>query len=153
MWFKKKQKEQKKEEKFPIKDVSLEEVRYAIHEYSRTLPPNVPLKVIIKDDLSIDYTLLAPILKAIPKQTYYMSKETYDLFEEKDKHIAEEMDQIQRAVDNYIAQKKELPVIDHDPYRKVSFYKLEQLNLIKKRPDRDFYITDQEELVTTKKPE
>lgn len=153
MWFKKKKKEKQKEEKFPIKDLSLEEVRYAIREYSRTLPPNVPLKVIINEDLSIDYTLLAPILKAIPKKKYYMSKETYDLFEEGEKHIAEELDYVQRAVDSYIDQKKELPIIDYDPDRKVNFYKLQQLGLINERPKRDFYITDQEELVTTKKPE
>lgn len=152
MWFKKKKKE-KKEKTLPKKDLSLDEVRYAIHEYSRELPPNVPLKIIIKDDLSIDYTLLAPLLKAIPEKTYYMSKETYDLFEEEEKHIAHALDLVQRAVDNYIAQKKELPIIDYDPYRKVSFFKLEQLNLIDERLEMDFYITDQEQLVTTVKPE
>ncbi|WP_018933415.1 DUF3939 domain-containing protein [Gracilibacillus lacisalsi] len=149
MWFKKKKKEAKK---FPTKDISLEEVRSAIHEYSRDLPPNIPLKILIKDDLSLDYTLLAPILKAIPSKKYYMSKETYDLFEEEDKHIAQALDQVQQAVDQYIAQKKELPIIDHDPYRRVNFFKLEQLNLISERPEVDFYITDQEQLVTTIKP-
>ncbi|MGP4041941.1 DUF3939 domain-containing protein [Gracilibacillus sp. D59] len=149
MWFKKKQKETKK---FPTKDISLAEVRSAIQEYSKELPPNIPLKILIKDDLSIDYSLLAPILKAIPTKKYYMSKETYDLFEEEDKHIAQALDQVQQAVDQYIEQKKELPIIDYDPYRKVNFFKLEQLNLIKERPEMDFYITDQEQLVTTIKP-
>ncbi|WP_268748338.1 DUF3939 domain-containing protein [Gracilibacillus boraciitolerans] len=81
-----------------------------------------------------------------------MSKETYDLFEEEDKHIAYALDTIQRAVDNYIAQKKELPIIDYDPYRKVSMHKLEQLKLIDERPEMEFYITDEEQLVTTVKP-
>ncbi len=80
-----------------------------------------------------------------------MSKETYDLFEEEERHIAVALDQVQRALDQYIAQKKSLPIIDHDPYRKVSFFKLEQLNLIQERPEIDFFITDQEYLVTTKK--
>lgn len=57
MRFKKKEKEAKK---FPIKDISFEEIKYAVHEYSRELPPNIPLKILIKDDLSLDYTLLAP---------------------------------------------------------------------------------------------
>ncbi|WP_208590431.1 DUF3939 domain-containing protein [Gracilibacillus suaedae] len=149
MWFKKKRKEAKK---FPTRDISLEEVRSAIHEYSRDLPPNIPLKILIKDDLSLDYTLLAPILKAIPSKKYYMSKETYDLFEEEDKHIAQALDLVQQAVDQYIAQKNELPIIDHDPYHRVNFFKLEQLNLINERPEMDFYITDQEQLVTTIKP-
>ncbi|MDX8045738.1 DUF3939 domain-containing protein [Gracilibacillus sp. S3-1-1] len=149
MWFKKRK---DKKEKFPTKAISLEEVRSAIHTYSKDLPPNIPLKILIQDDLSLDYTLLAPILKAIPEKNYYMSKETYDLFEEEDKHIAHALDQVQQAVDQYIAQTKELPVIDHDPYRKVNFFKLEQLNLINERPEMDFYITDQEQLVTTEKP-
>ncbi|WP_058308200.1 DUF3939 domain-containing protein [Gracilibacillus massiliensis] len=149
MWFKKKAKEAKI---FPVRDVSFEEIQSAIHQYSQDLPPNIPLKILVKDDLSLDYTLLAPILKANPEKTYYMSKETYDLFEEKDKHIAYALDTVQRAVDNYIAQKKELPIIDYDPYRKVSFHKLEQLKLIDKRPEMDFYITDEEQLVTTIKP-
>ncbi|WP_244535097.1 DUF3939 domain-containing protein [Gracilibacillus kekensis] len=149
LWFKKKKKEA---EKFPVKEVSFEEIKYAVHEYSRDLAPNIPLKILVKDDLSLDYTLLAPILKAIPDKTYYMSKETYDLFEEEDKHIAYALDTVQRAVDNYIAQKKELPIIDYDPYRKVSFHKLEQLKLIDERPEMDFYITDEEQLVTTIKP-
>ncbi|WP_163537114.1 DUF3939 domain-containing protein [Gracilibacillus sp. YIM 98692] len=150
-WFMKKKKHH--QEKYPVKDISYHELKRAIRTFSKDLPPKIPLKVIINDDLSIDYTLLAPILKAIPKDTFYMSKETYEIFEEKDLPIAIALDQVQQAVDQYLAQKNELPVIDHDPYQKVNFFKLEQLQLIQERPDMDFYITDQENLVTTKKPQ
>ncbi|UOQ86562.1 DUF3939 domain-containing protein [Gracilibacillus salinarum] len=151
MWFKKKK--TAKEKTYPIKDISLEEVRHAIHAFSKELPADIPLKIVAKDDLSLDYSLLAPFLKGIPEKNYYMSKETYDLFEEEEKHIPLALDQIQHAVDQYIAQTNELPVIDHDPYRKVNFFKLEKLKLIEERPEMDFYITDQEQLVTTVKPE
>ncbi|PWU67769.1 MULTISPECIES: DUF3939 domain-containing protein [Gracilibacillus] len=143
----------KPEDKHPVKEISYAQMKKAIQEYSLELPKNIPLQVLIKDDLSVDHTLLLPYLKAIPKKTFYMSKETYDLFEEEERHIAVALDQVQRAVDQYIAQKKSLPIIDHDPYRKVSFFKLEQLNLIQERPEIDFFITDQEYLVTTKKPQ
>lgn len=148
MWFKK-----KKKEKYPVRDVAIEEIHAAIHQYEKELSENIPLRVLIQEDGSLDLSLLAPFLKAIPKQTYYMSKETYDVFTEDEKHLAEVLDIVQRAVDQYIYQTNSLPIIDHDPYQKVNFFKLEQLGLIKERPDIDFYISDLEHLVTMKKPD
>lgn len=150
MWFFRKREKVKKE--YPIKSISYEEMRDAIREYGKTLPNNVPLGVIIQDNLEVDYQLLAPFLQAIPKEKYYMSKETYEIFTEEEKHIALAIDTIQRAVDHYVDMKKELPVIDDDPYRKVSYHKLEQLQLLKERPMMDFFITDEEYLITRKKP-
>lgn len=152
MWFLRKRK--KEDKKYPIKSISYEEIRDAIREYGKNLPDNVPLGVIIQDNLEIDYQLLAPFLKAVPKEKYYMSKETYEIFPEEEKHIAVAVDTIQRAVDQYVDIKKELPVIDDDPYRRVSYHKLEQLKLLDERPNPiiDFYITDEEYLITRKKP-
>ena len=132
MWFFRKRKK-KEVKQYPVKSISYEEIREAIREYGKTLPNNVPLGVIIQDNLEIDYQLLSPFLKAVPKERYYMSKETYEIFTEEEKHIAEAIDKIQRAVDQYVDIKKELPVIDDDPYRKVSYHKLEQLQLLEKR--------------------
>ena len=117
----------------------------------KQLKDGIHLSIIIKDDLTIDYELLGPYLKAIPKETYYMSKETYEIFPEEKKKLAEEIDMVQRAVDKYMSITKELPVIDGDPYHKVSYFKLEKLNLIAYRPDTTFYITDEEFLITYKK--
>ena len=152
MWFFRKRKK-KEVKQYPVKSISYEEIREAIREYGKTLPNNVPLGVIIQDNLEIDYQLLSPFLKAVPKERYYMSKETYEIFTEEEKHIAEAIDKIQRAVDQYVDIKKELPVIDDDPYRKVSYHKLEQLQLLEKRPSIDFYITKEEYLITRQKPE
>ncbi len=152
MWEKYKKKKEIKKKEYPIKDISFDEVQKAIQLFSRELPKHIPLSVIVNDDLTLDYHLLAPILKGIPKETYYMSKETYDLFEEKDYELAKNLDEVQRAVDKYMDITDELPIISGDPYRKISFHKLHQLNLLKDRPNRDFYITDQEFLVTSEKP-
>lgn len=150
---KKKEKTPSPEETLPVRHVSIDELREAVHKYADSLPKGVQLSVIINEDLTMNYELLAPFLKAIPKETYYMSKETYEIFEEKDKQLAEELDMIQKAVDKYVQQKKELPVIEGDPYHRVSYLKLEKLNLLPYRPDRDFYITDEEFLITHRKPQ
>ncbi|WP_226038054.1 DUF3939 domain-containing protein [Aquibacillus saliphilus] len=155
MWKKNKNKKQKKQAKlpkYPIRDIPLFELKKAIDKYSDQLPNQIPLSVIINDDLTLNFQLLAPFLKGIPEQTYYMTRETYDLFEEKDQQLAFDIDMIQKAVDDYMQQTKELPVINGDPYKKVSFFKLEKLNLIEYRPELAFYLTDEEYLITYKKP-
>lgn len=156
MWFKKKHQaknpENKKEvNQLPKQDVPIEEIRRVIHLFSDKLPNGVELQTIINEDLTINYELLAPYLEAIPNQTYYMSKETYEIFEEKDYQLALDMDHIQRAVDKYIKQTGELPIIDDDSNRKVNYFKLDKLGLISYRPNRDFYITEEEFLITYEK--
>lgn len=154
MWNKqKKAKSNKtKQSKYPMKDISIDELKKSIREYSSNLSKSIPLSVIINDDLSINYQLLAPILKAFPENQYYMSRETYEIFKEEDYQLAVNLDKIQLAVDRYLEQTNKLPVISGDPYKKVSFYKLEKLDLIDERPDEEFYITDEENLITYNKP-
>lgn len=155
MWniFKKKQtQDSKKKREYPIIDISLAELKHAIHEYGMDLPKEIPLSVLINDDLSIDYKLLAPVLKGIPSKSYYMSIETYQLFEEKDQQLAVNFDNVQRAVDAYIQQTNEPPTIHGDPYHKVSYHKLEKLDLLHYRPHQEFYITDEENLITNIRP-
>ncbi|GGM25210.1 hypothetical protein GCM10011351_08690 [Paraliobacillus quinghaiensis] len=155
MWnpFKKKKtNESDKKKDYPIIDISITELKHALHEYGMELPKEIPLSIVVKDDLSIDYQLLAPILKGIPRKNYYMSRETYDLFEEEDRQLAVDFDNVQRAVDTYVQQLDDLPVIHGDPYHKVSYHKLEKLNLLDYRPHAEFYITDEENLITNVRP-
>ncbi|WP_186579106.1 DUF3939 domain-containing protein [Aquibacillus kalidii] len=155
MWKKFNRKESQQAEnqqQYPTKDISFDELKTAIQEYSSQLPREVPLSVLINDDLTIDYQLLAPILKGIPESIFYMSRETYDLFHEQDYALAIELDNVQKAVDDYIRQTNELPIINGDPYKKISFHKLSKLRLLASRPENEYYLTDQEDLVTTIKP-
>ncbi|MDL4842787.1 DUF3939 domain-containing protein [Aquibacillus rhizosphaerae] len=155
MWEKFKRKapiKPKQKKDYPFINISLPEIKRAIQKYSLELPDDIPLSVIINDDLSIDYHLLAPILKGIPKEKYFMSRETYEIYEEQDYKLALEIDMVQKAVDNYMKQTDDLPVIHGDPYKKVSFHKLEKLDLIDYRPAYDFYVTNEEYLITNEKP-
>lgn len=152
MWNrnKKKSRDQKPLEK---QDLSISDVRKAVHAYADAKPSDVPLSVVIKEDLTLDYDLLAPYLKALPYKKYYMSRETYELFEEENKQLAIDIDLVQQAVDQYMKQTQEPPIIDNDPYKRVNYYKLERLHLLQQRPNRDFYLTNEEFMITYKKPE
>jgi hypothetical protein len=154
MWNRKKKQQHKKEEQsLEVRDLSIHEIRKAVHAYADDKPSEVPLSVLIKEDLTLDYELLSPYLHAIPEKNYYMSRETYELFEEEDRDLAHDLDRVQWAVDQYLRQKQELPIIDHDPYKRINYYKLEKLGLLPERPDRDFYLTREEFMITYKKPE
>lgn len=138
---------------YPLIEVTIEEVRKAVREFSDNLPKGVYRTILVKEDNSIDFEQLASILNGVPSKKYYMSKETYDLFEENEKQIPVEMDIVQRAVDQYVKDHKEYPMLKFDPQHRVNCYQLLQEHYLKTQPDIQFYITDLDGLVTHIKPE
>ncbi len=132
----------------PIKDLSIEEVKHAVSQFSKEKPDGVHLSVLIKDNHEIDYFLLAPYLKAIPSKAYYMSKETYEIFE--DLSFAKTIDLIQKAVDQYIDLEGKFPIVDRNQEMKICYLKLNPY--LKDRPTFDTYLTADENLITWKKP-
>ncbi|UOR13184.1 DUF3939 domain-containing protein [Halobacillus amylolyticus] len=153
MWKRKQKKDQSNKDDTPkVKDLSLGEVRKAVHMYADHKPSEIPLSVLIKSDLTLDYQLLSPYLDGIPKKRYYMSRETYELFTEENQQLARDLDRVQQAVDQYMQLTQEPPIIEGDPYKKVSYFMLEGLGLLSDRPERDFYLTNEEFMITYKKP-
>ncbi|MFP7295662.1 AtpZ/AtpI family protein [Neobacillus niacini] len=146
------QRKQNESTEYPIIDVTIDQVRKAVRQFSDNLPKGVYRTIIVQDDNSIDFKQLANILGGIPTKNYYMSKETYDLFEEKDKNIAAEMDMVQKAVDLYVKERKEYPMLRFDPNRRVNYYQLLQENYLKYAPETQFYITELDGLITHIKP-
>ncbi|MCA0969644.1 DUF3939 domain-containing protein [Halobacillus litoralis] len=151
MW---KRKKKSSEDRTPLetRDLSIDEIRKAIHAYSDQKPSHVPLSVLIQDDLTLDYELLSPFLHAKPSKPFYMSRETYELFEEEDYDLAKEIDHVQQAVDAYMKQTQETPVIESDPYKRINYYKLRRLGLLQEKPEREYYLTNEEFMITHKKP-
>jgi hypothetical protein len=133
-------------------EVSVEDVRKAVRSYSELLPKGVYRTILIQDDNSIDSKLLAPFLHGIPSRKFYMSRETYDIFEENEKEIANILDQVQRAVDLYVKEHKEYPVIQYDPLNRVNFPQLLQARCLDTQPDIELYITNYDGLITHLKP-
>ncbi|MEH7109877.1 AtpZ/AtpI family protein [Bacillus sp. JJ1764] len=137
----------------PIIDVDIDDVRKAVRQFSDKLPKGVYRTILVQEDNSIDFTQIVHILGGIPAKNFYMSKETYDLFEEDEKHIPAEMDMVQKAVDQYVKENREYPMLQYDPHRRVNYYQLLQDKYLKKTPDTQFYITDLDGLVTHIKPQ
>lgn len=138
---------------YPIIDVTIDQVRKAVRQFSDNLPKGVYRTIIVQDDNSIDFKQLVTILGGIPSKKFYMSKETYDLFEENEKKIPAEMDMVQKAVDLYVKERKEYPMLQFDPQRRVNYYQLIQESYLKSTPDTQFYITQLDGLITHIRPE
>jgi hypothetical protein len=135
-----------------IIDVTLDEVVKAVRSFSERLPKGVYRTILVNDDFSIDFKQLAHILKGIPSKPFYMSKETYDIFEEKDKEIPPIIDTVQKAVDLYVKEQKKYPMLPYDPLRRVNYYLLIQEHYLEKKPDIELYITDYDGLISHEKP-
>ncbi|SEO70273.1 Protein of unknown function [Amphibacillus marinus] len=142
----------KTKENYPVVDIPLADIKKAIETYALSLPEETPLSILINEDLSLKNSELAPILQALPLKKFYMSLETYDVFDEEGKHLAEELDTIQRAVDHYYNLNNEMPIIHGDPYLKVSFHKLIKHGLLTYRPTHAFYIDPIDKMITHKRP-
>ncbi|MEH7072477.1 DUF3939 domain-containing protein [Neobacillus drentensis] len=138
---------------YPIIDISIEEVRKTIRAFSDNLPKGVYRTILVQEDNSIDFHQLAPLLGGIPSKKFYMSKETYDLFEEHEKEIPIEMDIVQKAVDLFVKEHKEYPMLKFDPHHKVNYFQLKQEKYLKEDPKIQFYITDLDGLITHIKPQ
>ncbi|MDO6656154.1 DUF3939 domain-containing protein [Anaerobacillus sp. 1_MG-2023] len=136
-----------------IIDANLHEIRQAVGAFAEKKRDGISLKVLVKENNELDSSLLAPHLGGIPSKSFYMSKETFELFEEENRHIPFWIDAVQRAVDAYIRSEKAPPIIEGDPYKKISFFKLEKKALLTERPPLDFYFTEQESMVTHRKRE
>ncbi|WP_270179578.1 DUF3939 domain-containing protein [Alkalihalobacillus sp. CinArs1] len=135
-------------ESYNVIDASLEDIRRAVSEFADQKREGISLKVLVLEDNRIDMTLLAPFLKGIPSNPFYMSRETFELFTEQDREIPRWIDKVQNAVDSYVRLEDELPIIEGDPYHKVSIYKLQKKSLIDEKPPFDFYITMEEHMVS-----
>jgi hypothetical protein len=137
---------------YPIIDVTKDQVRNAIRTYSDELPKGVYRTIVVNDDYSIDFSKLTHILKGIPSKPFYMSKETYDVFEEFEKDIPAIMDQVQKAVDAYKRDHQQYPIIQYDSHKKVNYYLLRNEHYLHFKPEIDFYITEYDGIISHIKP-
>ncbi|MEW8970758.1 DUF3939 domain-containing protein [Mesobacillus jeotgali] len=138
---------------WPIIETSVDDIKKAVRIYSDQLPKGVYRTILVKEDNRIDAEQLAPILKGIPSQNFYMSKETYDIFTEEEKNLALTIDKVQKAVDLYVKEHKQYPVLPYDPLHRVNYYQLLKAHCLDTQPEIELYITNYDGLITHKKPE
>lgn len=108
--------------------------------------------VLLKEDQSIDFELLKPFIAEVPEAPFYMSRETFEIFEEAERDIPIYLDKVQRAVDTYIYEHQKKPVIDLDYNQTIDVRRLVHHGYLDEMPPIPFYHTNQEDLITHKKP-
>ncbi|PYZ96931.1 hypothetical protein CR205_14755 [Alteribacter lacisalsi] len=151
MWFKKRKGGNNRNEmKEPeIREVSIDEMRQAVNAYAKQLNPAISLRTIVKDNNEIDCHLLYEQLKCKPDKPFYMSKETFEIFEDPD--YPRWIDQCQVACDQFYLDTGNEPVAEDDPRRKVSIYKIK--DYLREEPPIDLYLHPQDRMVTHREPE
>lgn len=149
MFFRRKRKEQDEKQKV-VKTISviIDDVRLAVNQFAQNLEPGISLRSIVSDNHEIDFELLHSYIGGKPDKPFYMSKETYEIFEEPEypKHI----DFCQIACDQYFLESGQEPVIPGDRSKKISYFKLQ--NYLIQKPPFDLYLDPNDRMVTHRKP-
>lgn len=148
LFFKKQKRNEKGEQRKQI-HVTIDEVRKAVNEYADRLAKGVSLRSIVLDDHSIDFDLLKEVLGGIPDHPFYMSKETFEIFETAE--IPKQIDDVQKAVDQYMQESGEEPVIPGNPDRKISYYLIR--HYLSNEPEIELYLDKNDKMVTHRRPE
>lgn len=140
------EKKKKKEEEVKVKEIeaTIEEVRQAVNEFSLHLDNGISLRSIVLDTHEIDFELLHSYLGGKPVKPFYMSKETFEVFEDPD--YPKEIDHCQIACDQYLLETGEEPVVQGDKTRKISYFKLK--NYLVKKPSVELYLDPNDRMVT-----
>ncbi|OIJ17261.1 hypothetical protein BKP37_01800 [Anaerobacillus alkalilacustris] len=149
MFFKKRKSKQKGEVKEQIINVTIDQVRQAVNEYADGLKQGISLRTLILDDHSIDFHLLKGTLKGLPSQPFYMSKETFEIFETAE--LPKQIDNVQKAVDQYMQETGEEPIIPGNPDRRISYYLIR--HYLHKKPEVELYLDKRDKMVTHRRPE
>lgn len=140
--------QQKEEEIVQEIDITLPQLRQAIHEYEQTLPKGINRTVLLDDEQEIDTERLKHQLSGIPKQRFFMSKETFHIVPETDRDVIYEMDQVQRALDLYMDQEKKLPLRKFQDTLQLDLMRLRETGYLKVLPKRPYFVVDESLIVS-----
>ncbi|MBB5175064.1 DUF3939 domain-containing protein [Texcoconibacillus texcoconensis] len=146
MLFGKRRKAKEKAEDHVV-DVSLSEVRSAVNTYADSLQPGISLRSLVNEKGEIDGKRLAPILGGVPARPFYMSKETFEIFE--DPKYVEWIDDVQVACDQYLKAHGEYPIMNNKD-REISYHKLR--HFLKEQPDIPLYLHPKDKMITHRHP-
>lgn len=149
MWFKTFFQQKNKPNQEPARiQTTLKDIEKAILEFEKNLPKQVKRTVLVDKDNRIDVKKLAPYLGGIPAEEYYMSTQTYEIFEAKDRLIPHYLDVVQAAVDNYVDDNNKLPIMPDSVEGRVHYELLIQHYYLKEKPPFPLFITDEEHMLT-----
>lgn len=145
---KEKEKRAQEQEKTVVEiQASIDDVRYAVNKFALKLDKGISLRSIVLDTHEIDFELLHSYLGGKPDKPFYMSKETFEIFE--DPEYPKQIDLCQIACDQYLLETGEEPVVSGDKTRKISYFMLQ--NYLVKKPEIDLYLDPNDRMVTHRK--
>lgn len=128
--------------------VTLPQVKQALRKFEEDMPSIINRTALIQDDKRIDLSRLKRYLGGIPEQNFYMSRETYEVFEEHDKLVPYYLDMVQTAVDNYISDTGKLPLVEDAWLPEVHYRLLSTESYLQETPPFPLYITNEEMMLT-----
>ncbi|RCX17077.1 uncharacterized protein DUF3939 [Fontibacillus phaseoli] len=132
----------------PAVQVTLEDVKLGVLRYEAEMPEGINRKSLLLPDGSLDLRRLSRYLGGVSEQKFYLSRETYEIFEEEDREIPYFLDLVQVAVDVYVEETGKLPVLKPDQPHQVDYRLLQREHYLKEIPPFPLYITDQEMLLS-----
>lgn len=129
-------------------DVSLEQVRNAVMKYEDEMPGSINRLTLVQPDGSLDTNRLTRYLGGASRNKFYLSRETFEIFEEADKHIPYYLDLVQMAVDDYMNETGKPPLVPGSNLQEVDYRLLMQDHYLKELPPLPLYLTDQEMMLS-----
>jgi hypothetical protein len=146
-WFKRKHKHIDVRPQAVV-ETTLDQMREAVLRFESEMPEGINRIALLKSDGRLDASRLTRYLGGVSDRDYYVSRETFEIFEEKDREIPYYLDLVQAAVDNYMDETGKLPVIDESSQYQVDFSVLLRGHYLKEKPPFPLYVTDQEMMLT-----
>lgn len=129
-------------------EVSLDEVRRAVLRYEAEMPEGINRLSLLLPDGSLDMKRLSRYLGGMTDQSFYLSRETYEIFTEEEREIPYYLDLVQGAVDSYVEERGKLPVLEHSPDFEVDVRMLLREHYLSELPPFALYVTEQEMMLT-----
>ncbi|WP_214722197.1 DUF3939 domain-containing protein [Exiguobacterium sp. s192] len=142
-WF-----QAKEEPPLPVRDVTLDEVKRATHDFELALPKGTNRTILLDQEQRIDMARLAPHLGVRSTQVFYMSRETFAIMEAKDRATVHEMDHVQVAVDRYFDKERKLPLKPYSKTFQVDCAKLFEQGYLRELPHHTYYLVDESMIVS-----
>jgi hypothetical protein len=137
----------------PTIHVELEQVKKAVLQFEADMPKGITRKSLLLPDGSLELSRLSRYLGGVSDQKFFLSKETYEIFEEVDREIPYFLDIVQVAVDDYVEERGRLPVLNNSQHNQVDVRLLRDQHYLKELPPFPLYITDQEMLLSHRRKE
>ncbi|WMT39084.1 DUF3939 domain-containing protein [Paenibacillus sp. D2_2] len=122
-------------------------------QFEADMPKGITRKSLLLPDGSLELSRLSRYLGGVSDQKFFLSKETYEIFEEVDREIPYFLDIVQVAVDDYVEERGRLPVLNNSQHNQVDVRLLRDQHYLKELPPFPLYITDQEMLLSHRRKE